>query len=95
MESSLYEKSLYAGKSEYSLNLKMNTDRNDVWRTDGPPWDRHFQMPGHNFNVHAKFAIIEEVYDKSLTKLKIRSLLEHGEDFEIATYFPVRSKHIT
>ena len=24
--------------------------------------DKHFQMPGHNFHVHAMFAIIEEVY---------------------------------
>ena len=40
-------------------------------------------MPGHNFNVHAKFTIIEEFYSKSLSKLKIRSLLKHGEDFWI------------
>ena len=36
-------------------------------------------MPGHSFNVHAKFTIIEEVYNKSLSKLKIRSLLEQRE----------------
>ena len=28
--------------------------------------DKHFQMPGQNFNVHAKFTITEEVYNKSL-----------------------------
>ena len=39
-------------------------------------------MPGHNFNIHAKFTIIEEVY-KSLPKLKIRSVLDHREDFWI------------
>ena len=39
-------------------------------------------MPGHNFNIHAKFTIIEEVY-KSSPKLKIRSLLYHREDFWI------------
>ena len=79
----LCEKSQYVWKFEYSLNLRINTHRNDVWRTDGPPCDKHFQMPGHNFNVHAKFTIIEEVYNKSLSKLKIRSLLEHREDFWI------------
>ena len=78
MECSLCEKSQYVGKSEYSLNLKMNTHRNDVWRTD-----KHLQMPGHNFNAHAKFTIIEEVCNKSLSKFKIRSLLEHREDFWI------------
>ena len=81
MECSLCEKSKYVGKSGYILNLKMNTHRNDVWRTDGPPCDKYFQMPGHNFNVHAKFIINEEVYNKS--KLKICSLLEHREDFWI------------
>ena len=84
MECSLYEKSQYVGKSEYSLNLGMNTQRKDVWRTNGPPCDKHFLMPRHNFNVHAKFTIIEEVYNKSLSKLKIHSLLEHREDFWIS-----------
>ena len=78
MECCLCEKSQCVGKSEYSVNL-----RNDVWRTDGPPCDKHFQMPAQNFNTHAKFAIIEEVYNKSLSKLKIRSLLEQREDFWI------------
>ena len=65
------------------LNLRMNTHSNDVWRTDGPPYDKHFQMLGHNVNVHAKFTIIEEVYNKSLSKLKNFSLLEHRENFWI------------
>ena len=50
-------------KTQYSLNLILNTHRNDVSRTDGPPCDKHFQMPGHNFNVHPKITIIEEVYN--------------------------------
>ena len=33
-----------------ALILRINTHRNDVWRTDGPPYDKHFQMPGYNFN---------------------------------------------
>ena len=82
MECSLYEKSQYVGNSKFSLNLRMNTQRN-VWRADGPPCNKDFQMPGHSFNAHAKFTIIEEVYNKSLSKLKICSLLEHREDFWI------------
>ena len=82
MECNLCEQSKYVGKSEYSLNLRMNAHRNDVWRTDGPPRGKHFQMPGHDFNVHAKFTIIEEVYSK-LSKLEIHSLLEHRKDFWI------------
>ena len=81
MEYSLCEKSQYVRKAEYGLNLIMNTHRNDVWRTDGPPCDKHFLIPCHSFNVHAKLTTTEEVYNKSLSKLKIRSLLEHREDF--------------
>ena len=34
--------------------------------------DKHFQMPGYNFNADTKFTISEEVYNnKSLSKLKI------------------------
>ena len=55
-------------------------------------------MLGHSFNAHAKFTIIEEVYNKSLSKLKICSLLEHFcrlLDLEIGNSFPARSKHNT
>ena len=40
-------------------------------------------MPVHNFNAHAKFTIIEEVYNNVLLKLKICSLSEHRKDFWI------------
>ena len=83
MECCLCEKSQYVEKSEYSLSLRINRRRNDVLRTDCPPRDQHFQVLGHNFNAYTKFTIIQEVYNKSLSKLKIRSLLEHGEDFWI------------
>ena len=69
----------------------MNTHRNGVWRTDDPPCGNHFQMPGHNFNAHDKFTIIEEVYNKSLSKLKIRSLSEHRQNFwvlKLQTFSP-------
>ena len=68
---------------EFPNTARINTHRNDVWITDGPPFDKHFQKPGHNFNAQAKFTIIEEVCNKSLSKLKIRSLLEDREDFWI------------
>ena len=64
----------------------MNTHRNDVWRKDGRTCAMHFQMPGHSFNVYANFTVIEEVYNKSLSKFKIGSLLEHREDFWILKF---------
>ena len=63
----LCEKSQYVGKSKYSLNLRIITHRNDVWRADSPPCDKHFQMPGHNFNAHSKFTITKEVYNKLIS----------------------------
>ena len=48
-------------------------------KTDGPPYNKHFQMPGYNFNAHVNFTIIEEVFNKSLSKLKMRSVLEHRD----------------
>ena len=64
-----------------------------VEQIDGPPCGKHFQMLGHNFNVHAKFTIIKEVYNKSLSKLKVHCLL--FLDFEIANASPAKSKHIS
>ena len=80
----------------YSLNLRISRYRNDVGGTDGPACDKDLQMLGHNFNAHAKSNIIEEVYNKSLLKLKSRSLLEHREDFwilKLQTLSPTKSKH--
>ena len=80
MECSLFEKSQYVGKSEYSLNLRINTHRDDVWGTNGSPCEKRFQILPHNFSVHAKFTIFEEVDNTSLSKSKIRNLLEHREN---------------
>ena len=43
--------------------------RNDVWRTDDPSCGKNFQVSDQNFNAHAKFTIIEEVYNKLLSNL--------------------------
>ena len=83
MECCFCEKLQYVGKFEYSVNLRIKRHRNNVWRTDGPPCDKHFQMPVHNFNTHANFTINEEINNKSLSELKIRNMLEHRENFRI------------
>ena len=47
-------------------------------------------MPRHNFNDHAKFAIIEEIKAKSLSTSKIRNMSRQRKslDFKITNYFP-------
>ena len=68
MECNLVTNSQYITKSKYSMNLRINTHRNGVWREDGPPCDKHFQNPGHKFNEDAKFTIIEKIKNGSLPK---------------------------
>ena len=77
----LHLREIAFGKSEYALNLRIDTKRNDVWRTEGPPCDKHLRMPGNNFKDHAKFTMTEQVAKGSLCKSKIRNLLQHKENF--------------
>ena len=80
MECILCKGKQYIGKSEWSLNRRINLHRNDVWRIEGPPCDKHFQENDHDFNLHAKFTIIEKIEHPPPDKLKLRSQLEHKED---------------
>ena len=70
----------YVGKSEWRLNRRINQHRNDVWRIEGPPCDKHFQKQDHDFTKHAKFTVIEKLEKVTNDKEKTRSILEHKED---------------
>ena len=80
MECSLCKNHQYVGKSEWSFNKRINTHRNDVCRPDGPPADKHFQLPNHNFNQHAKFTILEKLEKLPSNKQELRKTLEIKED---------------
>ena len=45
--------------------------------------DRHFLLPGHNFDHHFKLTIIEEITNQNMIKEKIRDVIMHREDFWI------------
>ena len=45
--------------------------------------DRHFLLPGHNFDRDFKLTIIEEITSYNMSKEKIRDTLMHREDFWI------------
>ena len=62
------------------MNRRANSHRNDVWRTEGPPCDKHFQLEGHNFNDHARFTIIEKLEKPPTDKKELRKSLEIKED---------------
>ena len=80
MECTLCERKQYVGKCEWSFNRRINSHRNDVWRVDGPPCDKHFQQENHDFNKHAKFTVIEKIEKPPLDKKELRKLLELKED---------------
>ena len=65
------------------MNIRLNKHRNDVFRADGLEVCKHFQLPGHSFNQHAKITIIEELKNKNKPLLIMRSILEKREDIWI------------
>ena len=75
----------YIGKSEPPAHLRKNIHRFDVTEPTGGAFDHHFALPGHNFNEHARFTLIEQVRDhRNNTKLENRRLLEEREDYWMA-----------
>ena len=49
----------YTGKSETTINLRLKNHRKDPNKENLLQADPHFQLPGHDFNKHAKFILIE------------------------------------
>ena len=45
--------------------------------------DRHFLLPGHNFDRDFKLTIIEAINNKNMSREKTRETLERREDFWI------------
>ena len=44
----------------------------------------HFKQPGHNFNKHAKFTLIEQINNKIITEIDTLKIgLKRREDFWI------------
>ena len=64
------------GESETQFNLRLNNHQKDVNRQNAPLVDKHFKLPGHNFNQHAKFILIEQPdninIDKDSAALKLK-----------------------
>ena len=61
----------YVGKAETAFNIRLNNHRKDVKDPKAITVDKHFSQTGHNFNLHAKFIIIEQLQDIEKTSNKI------------------------
>ena len=72
----------YVGKcEEQGMYKRINTHRCDAKKADSIPVDRHFLLPGHNFDRDFKLTIIEAVGNHNMTKEQMRDLLLRREDF--------------
>ena len=66
----------YVGKAEIAFNIRLNNHRKYVNNPKSVPADFHFIKPGHSFNLHAKFTLIEQLsnfYTTEKDTLKFRS----------------------
>ena len=55
----------------------------DVWKPHAIPANRHFSDKSHNFNIHAKFILTEQIRHIDINKEKNKERLEQSENFWI------------
>ena len=83
----------YVGKAETSFNIRLNNHRIDA-NGNNPkaiPASIHFKQPGHNFNKHAKFTLIEQI-NTDIETIKIR--LKRSEYFWILKLETLTSREL-
>ena len=74
----------YVGKAETAFDIRLNNHRKDVKYAKAIPAAKHFNQTGHNFNLHAKFIIIEQLQDIKKTSTEIlKERLKTQETFWI------------
>ena len=71
----------YIGKSETQFNLRLNNHRKCVNRQNVPLVDQHFKLPGHYFNQHAKFILVEQLDNMNIDKDLVTLRLKKQEKF--------------
>ena len=72
----------YVGKGETVFNIQLNNHRKNVKDPKAIPVDKHFNQTGHNFNLHPKFIIIEQLEDIEKTSNEIlKERLKTPENF--------------
>ena len=75
----------YVAKSETKFNIRPNNHIKDVTRRDSIPVSSHFDIEGHNFNIYAKFMLIEQLNQTNLNRKEDshKSLLKRRHDQKI------------
>ena len=67
----------YISKSETTFNLRLSNQQKDVIKQNSLQADQHFQLPGNNFNKHAKFTLIEKLNDTNIDKEQLKCKLKN------------------
>ena len=78
-----YNRKTTIGKAETAFNIRLNNHRKDKKNTNIILACRHFQQQGHNFNSHAKFIIIDKLFNTASSKEISRERLIQRENFWI------------
>ena len=72
----------YVGKAEATFNIQLNNHRKDVKDPKAISVDKHFNQTGHNFNLHPKFIIIEQLEDiEKISNEILKERLKTPENF--------------
>ena len=74
----------YVAKAETAFNIRLSNHRKDKNNPKSIPANLHFRKPGHSFNLHAKFTLIEQLSNIHTTyKETLKFRLKRREDFWI------------
>ena len=72
----------YVGKSETTFNIRLNDHRKDVKDPNALPADKHFTLPGHDFNKNARFILIEKLTNTNKVATEtLKERLKNRENF--------------
>ena len=58
----------YVGKVATAFNIRLNNYRKNTNNLKSIPADLHFRKPGHSFNLHPKFILIEQLSNIHTTR---------------------------
>ena len=83
----ILSKMQYVGKAETAFNLRLNNHRKDTKKSNSILACKHFQGQGHNFNIYAKFIIIDKLVNLHRSKEALREMLVIRENFWIQKLF--------
>ena len=82
----------YVGKAGTSFKIRLNNHRSDVSYPNAMPACCHFSQDGLNFDIYAKFLLIETITDRGKPVQRMKECLRKWENFWIKT-LETRQQH--